>query len=431
MVKKLVLFLLIGLILGVGFSKTTIVFWHHEAPAHRVAAFQKVIKLFEKENPDIKVVQQVIPWGDAWPKTLAAIQSGTTPDFQFSIPELTITAYQAGALVPADDIIKEIDEKYGYIKSQLAPYKFDDHYWGVPIWTMPMVLLYRPSYLEKYLGTKEPPKTWNELLLAAQKITLLSSKEGETIYGIGLTAGNNLCTQEQVYTIMSNVGVEVFDKDGNLTFNTPQTLRAVEFYKDLFKFSPPGATGWAWGEIEMNFTAGKIAMMPYFGGLQKRFYELKNFDLDGVLQPYPVDGRKANLIYPNDVHIYKSAVEKGHLEAVKKFILFMMRPDINAILTAEMEPGSFVPVTEAAQKSEHYWNNPVIKAFKHLNEVIIEATNYGTLYGFEHGYAANLAIGSISGANIIAEMIQKVVTGEMGVKEAVEWAEGRMKEFLK
>jgi len=210
MVKKLVLFLLIGLILGVGFSKTTIVFWHHEAPAHRVAAFQKVIKLFEKENPDIKVVQQVIPWGDAWPKTLAAIQSGTTPDFQFSIPELTITAYQAGALVPVDDIIKEIDEKYGYIKSQLAPYKFDDHYWGVPIWTMPMVLLYRPSYLEKYLGTKEPPKTWNELLLAAQKITLLSSKEGETIYGIGLTAGNNLCTQEQVYTIMRVTSVSKF-----------------------------------------------------------------------------------------------------------------------------------------------------------------------------------------------------------------------------
>ena len=428
--KYLSLFLIV-VFAALFLAKTTIVFWHHEAPAHRVAAFQKVIKLFEKENPDIKVIQQVVPWGDAWTKTLAAIQSGTTPDFQFSIPELTITAYLAGAIIPVDDLIQEIDSRYKYIKSQLAPYKFDGHYWGVPIWTMPMILLYRPSYLKKYLGTDEPPKTWNELLLTAQKITLLSSKEGETIYGIGLTAGNNLCTQEQVYTIMSNVGVKVFDEKGNLVFNRPETWRAVEFYKDLYKFSPPGSTGWSWGEIEMNFTAGKIAMMPYFGGLQKRFYEMKNCDLDGALQPYPVDGKKANLIYPNDVHIFKSAVEKGHLEAVKKFILFMMRPDINAILTAEMEPGSFVPVTEAAQKSDHYWNNPVIKTFKHLNEVIIEATNYGTLYGFEHGYAANLAIGSISGANIMAEMIQKVVTGEMDVKEAVKWAEDRMREFLK
>jgi len=430
--KRIVTLLILLMVLTLlVFGKTTIVFWHHEAPAHRVAAFQKIINLFQKENPDIKVIQQVVPWGDAWTKTLAAIEAGTTPDFQFSIPELTITAYEANAIIPVDDIIQEIDSKYKYVKSQLAPYKIEGKYWGVPIWTMPMVLIYRPSILEKYLGTKEPPKTWNELLLAAQRITLLSSKEGNTIYGVGLTAGNNLCTQEQVYTVMANLGIKFFDENGNLTFNTPQTLRAVEFYKDLYRFSPPGSTSWAWGEIEMNFSASKIAMMPYFGGLQKRFYDLGNYDLDAVIQPYPIDGVKGNLIYPNDVHIFKSAVEKGHLDAVKKFLVFLMRPDINAILTAQMEPGSFVPITKAAQESEYYWNDPIIKTFKHMNEVIIEATNYGTLYGFETGAVVNLAIGSISGANVLAEMIQNVVTGKMSVEKAVKWAEEKMKSFIK
>lgn len=430
--RKLSFFLIIMMLISIlMLGKTTIVFWHHESPAHRVAAFQKVINMFQKENPDIRVIQQVVPWGDAWTKTLAAIEAGTTPDFQFSIPELTITAYQANAIIPVDDIIQEIDSKYQYIKSQLAPYKIEGKYWGIPIWTMPMVLIYRPSLIEKYLETKKPPKSWNELLLAAQRITLLSEKEGNTIYGIGLTAGNNLCTQEQVYTIMANLGVKFFDQSGNLAFNSPETLRAVEFYKDLYRFSPPGSTGWAWGEIEMNFSAGKIAMMPYFGGLQKRFYDLGNNDLDAVIQPYPIDGVKGNLIYPNDVHIFKSAVKKGHLEAVKKFLVFIMRPDVNAILTAKMEPGSFVPVTKAAQESEYYWNDPIIKTFKHMNKVIIEATNYGTLYGFETGSAVNLAIGSISGANVLAEMIQNVVTGKMGVKEAVNWAEEKMRSFIK
>jgi multiple sugar transport system substrate-binding protein len=428
---KKVLFVSIVLLLATFImAQTTIVFWHHESPAHRVAAFQKAVELFQQEYPDIKVVQQVVPWGDAWTKTLAAIDAGTTPDFQFSLPELTITAYQADAIIPLDNIINEIDEKYDFVDSQLEPYMIDGNYWGIPIWTMPMVLIYRPSILEEYLGTSEPPKNWNELLLAAQEITLKSAAEGERIYGIGLTAGNNLCTQEQVYTVMANVGVELFDEDGNLTFNSPETLRAVEFYKDLFKFSPPGATGWAWGEIEMNFSAGKIAMMPYFGGLQKRFYDMGNYDLDGAPQPFPVDGQRGSLTYPNDIHIFKSAREKGHLDEVYKFIRFIMRPEINAVFTAQTEPGSFVPITVEAQESDAYWNDPVISQFEHLNRVIVDEINYGKLYGFETGSAVNLAIGGISGGNLLAEMIQNVVTGRYTVEEAVAETTEKMKDFI-
>jgi ABC-type glycerol-3-phosphate transport system substrate-binding protein len=65
------------------------VFWHHEAPAYRVAAFQQVIDTFNRENPDIQVRQEVVPWGEAWSRTLAAIRAGTTPDFQFD-PSLTL-----------------------------------------------------------------------------------------------------------------------------------------------------------------------------------------------------------------------------------------------------------------------------------------------------------------------------------------------------
>ena len=53
---------------GVAFSADPVklTFWHHEAPSHRVMAFQKAIDLFEKEHPNIKVKQEVVAWGDAW-----------------------------------------------------------------------------------------------------------------------------------------------------------------------------------------------------------------------------------------------------------------------------------------------------------------------------------------------------------------------------
>jgi multiple sugar transport system substrate-binding protein len=402
-----------------------IVFWHHEAPAYRVAAFQKVIDAFEKEYPNIRVRQEVVPWGEAWSRTAAAIRAGTTPDFQFDIPELNLYAYELGGIIPVTELVKRIDAKYGFLKSQLVMYQHHGEIWGVPIWTMPMVLIYRPSMLEE--AGILPPRTWEELLEAAAKLTNPPER-----YGIMLTAGLNLLTQELAWCFMAPSGTELFDANGNVTFNSPQTVRAVAFYKELFKYSPPGSAAWIWGEAELNFGAGRIAMMPYFGGLQKRFLEdLKSTDLAAVPMPMPSEcGYARTLTYPNAVHIFKSAArDPKRLEAVFAFIEFMMRPDMNTILTAGQEPGSFVPVTEAMLAPESpYWNHPTIKAFLDLNRLLVREIRYGTLYGFEHG-VVNLGIGEIIGENVLGEVLQRVVVGGESPEAAVAWGQKRMEEL--
>ncbi|MEM3434419.1 MAG: sugar ABC transporter substrate-binding protein [Candidatus Methanomethyliaceae archaeon] len=366
-----------------------LVFWHHEAPAYRVAAFQQVIEAFHKEYPDIRVRQEVVPWGEAYSRTAAAIRAGTTPDFEFDIPDLNIYAYELGGLIPVTELVQKLDAKYGFIKSQLLMYQHHGEIWGVPIWTMPMVLIYRSSMLEK--AGLLPPRTWEELLEAAAKLT-----NPPEVYGIMLTAGLNLLTQELAWCFLTTSGTEIFDAQGNVTFNTPATVRAVTFYRDLFKYSPPGSAAWIWGEAELNFGADKIAMMPYFGGLQKRFLEdLGSTDLAGAPMPVPSTcGHTRTLTYPNAVMVFKSAArDPKRLEAVFTFIEFMLRPDMNTILTAGQEPGSFVPVTEAMlAPASPYWDHPTIKTFLDLNRLLVREVRYGTLYGFEHG-VVNLGIG--------------------------------------
>lgn len=402
-----------------------IVFWHHEAPAYRVAAFQQVIEAFQREYPNIRVRQEVVPWGEAWSRTAAAIRAGTTPDFQFDIPDLNIYAYELGGIIPVTELVERLDAKYGFIKSQLLMYQHHGEIWGVPIWTMPMVLIYRPSMLEK--AGVMPPRTWEELLEAAAKLT-----NPPEVYGIMLTAGLNLLTQELAWCFLTTSGTELFDAHGNVTFNTPATIRAVTFYRDLFKYSPPGSAAWIWGEAELNFGAGKIAMMPYFGGLQKRFLEdLGSTDLAGVPMPLPSEcGYSRTLTYPNAVMIFKSAArDPRRLEAVYSFIEFMLRPDMNTILTAGQEPGSFVPVTEAMLAPDSpYWDHSTIKAFLDLNKLLVREVRYGTLYGFEHG-VVNLGIGEIIGENILGEVLQRVIVGGQSPESAVAWAQKRMEEL--
>lgn len=414
-------------LLSVAQETVELTYWHHEAPAHRVAAHQKVIDLFEKEYPNIKIHQEVVMWGDAWPKTLAAIEAGNPPDFQYSIPDLLLTVYRANAIVPITDIVKEMDKKYHFFSGQIAPYYHKGEYWGIPIWTMVFLLTYRPSYLEEYIGTTEPPKTWEEFLDYAKKLTHVPD-----LYGIGLGGAKNLMVDEQAYCIMTTVGAKFFDEKGNIIFDSPETIKALKFYKELFQYTPPGADAWSWGEMELNIAAGTVAMAPYFPSVQKRFHEeLDSSDYAGAHMPYPPDGKPGTITYPNEIHVYKQTVVKGHLPAVEKYIKFVLRPDINYILTAVQEPGGFYPATEAASKAPEFWKDPVISRFKKTNEIAMKALEYATLYGFEYGRWVNIGIGDITGADILADVVHRIVTGQMSVEEAVKWGAKEMKKYSK
>lgn len=412
-------------------EEVELTFWHHEAPSHRVKAIEDIINKFEAEYPNIEINQEVVSWGDAWSKTLSATKAGTTPDFQLDIPDFNVFASNIDSIISVDDIVQNLDEEYTYFDNVLKMYRHGGHYWGVPINTMIFNWIYRPSYLREYVGTDAPPKTWEEVLEYAEKLTVDEDGDGETdIYGIGLVASKSLATQEFFWSILTTYGGHVYDEDGNVDFNTPETVEALKTYKKLWEYTPPEATGWIWGEAEMNFSAGKIAMMPYFPSVQKRLYDADDLDLGSAPMPTPeTGGQQATLIYPNGIMVHKSAEERGVLDEVKKFIQFVMEPENNALLTAGMEPGGFYPCTEAARESGAFWENDYVKAFPRVNDVALQEVQNGTLYGFTHDEVVNKGIGDVVGANVLAEVVQRVIVEDQEVESAVEWAHEEIEEL--
>jgi len=182
-----------------------------------------------------------------------------------------------------------------------------------------------------------------------------------------------------------------------------------------------------------------ISMAPYFPTMQKRFYEnpdpeIKK-DIAAAVQPYPKedpDGMPGNIIYPNDVHVYKQTAEDPErFEAVKKFMAFVNRPDVAAIMTCGQEPGGFYPATEAGVAPDApMWEDPVISFYPEFNKVAVETVRTGKLYSFEFGKCVNLAIGDISGALVFADVVQKIVSGAMSVEDAVAWGHKEMEKYL-
>jgi multiple sugar transport system substrate-binding protein len=403
-------------------GKVALDFWHHESPTHRVDAFQKVIDDFHKVNPGVTVTQHVVPWGDSVTKVIASLAADNPPDFIFSYPLHTITLYKTNSIMPVDDIVKEIDQKYSYIPGQAELLKYKGNYWGAPVFTMMYALTYRPSFLEEYAGIKNPPKTWDEFLEVARKTTVDTNGDGKPDqYGIALGAGKNLFTSQQIYTLMSNARSFIYDKNGKVAFNSPETVRALTFYKQLSEYAPPGVTAWAWGEQELSFASDQTAMMLGNGMPDaRRFLEMKNYDIAAAEQPYPTDGVRGGVSYVNNVSVFKKAQERGNYESVREFVNFMMLPENNAPL-CNMEPFSFLPVTKATIESDNYWQEPMVAQLADSGRAILDSIQYGKLMGLEHGGWANLAIAEVDGASILAEIAQKVFVSELTPEEAAKW----------
>ena len=247
-------------------------------------------------------------------------------------------------------------------------------------------LSYRPSYFKQYVGTTNPPKTWDQFLEYAKKCTVDVDNDGKIdIYGIGLGTAKNLLCQSEFYSLMINVGATLYDKDGKVNFNTPATVKALKFFKELSQYAPPGSTAWDWGVQEMSFASGKVAMMMGNGiPCARRFYEAKNFDLDWCEQPYPADGVRGSINFCNDVCIFKQVKDRGNYDAVKKFITFMVSPEMNTIID-NTEPMGFLPVTTAGSSYKGWWQDPMTAKFPDAAKRIIDSVKYGKLYGFEYG----------------------------------------------
>ncbi|GKT31377.1 extracellular solute-binding protein, partial [Aduncisulcus paluster] len=66
---------------------------------------------------------------------------------------------------------------------------------------------------------------------------------------------------EQVFTHLAlSAGASEFNKDGEVVFNSPNTVRTLGFYKELSHYTPPGPQWWRGRDFYMQ---GRLAMMFY------------------------------------------------------------------------------------------------------------------------------------------------------------------------
>jgi multiple sugar transport system substrate-binding protein len=156
-------------------ARTELRFWAFGREGEVVA---ELARDFEKENPDIRVRVQQIPWIAAHEKLLTAYVGETSPDVaqlgNTWIPEF-VALHSLEPLdrrIAASSIVKQAD----YFPGIWATNVLDSVTWGVPWYVDTRVLFYRKDLFDK--AGIATPHTWDEWRTALEKVRQAGAKYG-------------------------------------------------------------------------------------------------------------------------------------------------------------------------------------------------------------------------------------------------------------
>ncbi|HML21965.1 MAG TPA: extracellular solute-binding protein [Aggregatilinea sp.] len=396
-------------------DKVQLTLWHMEGTTNRIERIQTLLDEFNASQSEIEVTQEPQNWGEIYTKAPAAIAAGNAPDMLFAIPDFTPILKDLGAVQPVEDFVAELDAEHPFYPAMVEQYTYDDHTWAVPLYNMAQNMWYRKSVLEA--AGIEVPTTWDEWLAAAEALTT------DEQYGVGLPAAKNLYTDQVVYDFMIGAGAsEIYNDDGSLRFNNPETVEAYDMYNQLLQYSPADSPNWAWGEAEACFANATCAMVIQFTVISTYDTQAEGDAADLGVAPIPYkEGVEdpGTIAYANAVMLLTDDPAKQ--EAAKTFISWLLQPE-NYGRFLNMEPGLFLPVTEDGATADSFWEDPLVVKYHDQVQTMIDNSTSGRLFGFTSGRTFP-SIASISAQNLLAQTLQLVAIDGKPAADAV--AEGQ------
>jgi multiple sugar transport system substrate-binding protein len=218
----------------------------------------KIIRKFEEEHPEIKVVYEPIP-GNYMDKILLMLASRTAPDVFY------LDAFYAPAMVtynvlePLDAYIRRDSvDVADFEPALLKAFQFGGKTYGLIKDYTSVGLFYNTEMFRKE-GIERPPRNWEEFYEVSRKLTKDTNGDGKPDQW-GFCINPSL---EYLLPFIYQNGGSFFSKDGSrLTILDSAFIEALKFFVKLYKDGyavQPSDVGSAWpGDA---FGQGRIGMM--------------------------------------------------------------------------------------------------------------------------------------------------------------------------
>ncbi|MCL4561986.1 MAG: sugar ABC transporter substrate-binding protein [Chloroflexi bacterium] len=306
----------------------TIKFTHLTWMEAGIKVLNDAIADFEAKNPNIKIEQSIVGWGEAHSQFVTSLAGGVAPDIQMLGTPWNNEFYQMGALAPGDEYLPA-DFKDRFLDSALESVVFDGKIYGIPWEGADWGFYYRKDLFEKAgLDPNTPPKTWDELVEFAKKLTV--KENGKVVqWGLEIPAGG-WEGDDYFDQFLWAAGNEIAKPNDQgvwaSTLSEPSALQAFKFYYDLtntYKVMPSDVIGKTWEDVKNDFVFGKAAMI-YDGGWTTGVIKDTAKEIEGkwagAIPPAGPSGSPVTLGYPNTLVV---TAQSKHPKEAYQFLEFL------------------------------------------------------------------------------------------------------------
>jgi multiple sugar transport system substrate-binding protein len=369
------------------------------------------------QQTGVEVRVDFVGWEDITQQTAVTANTGAGPDLIIGFNEAP--HIYADKLVDMADVAAYLGQKYGGWKVMAQRYgkrAGSDMWVGLPFGASGGPLVWRKSTLNS-VGFDAPPDDHAGYLKLSQEMKRVGKPSG---FALGNAVGDgNGFAQWLVWSF----GGYLVDEENNVAINRPETIRALEYLKELYPTFIPGTI--AWGDISNNraYSAGECHMTANGVSL---YFSLKNDPAmaaiaedtymtllpKGLQQTSPMAGLTLNAM------VFKHS---RFPNAAKAFLQFMMEaeqydPWLQANLGYWSQP-------LVAYNNSATWNaDPKVSIFKGVMDT-----------GFYAGYKGPISEASAA-ANadyVMVQMCASVASGQATPQQAAAEAERRARRFFR
>ena len=396
-------------------AKLRVLRWSRFVQGDIDAYMANVKKFTDKTGVEVRVDNE--GWEDVRPKAAVAANTGAGPDIILSTND-DANLYPE-KLLDVTDLCEYLGKKYGgWFPAGEAYLRPDGKKWiGVPLGCAGSLVVYRESQV-KAAGFDAIPKDTDGFL----KLYKALHEKGTPG---GMALGNATGDSGWTHWLIWAFGASLVDKDNKVTIDSPQTLKALEYAKELYATFVPGTLSWLDPNNNKAFLDGQISITNngisiYYAAKNAQDPKVKEMaaDINHAVFPVGPVGK------PTEYHLFFNQMIMKYTkypQAAKAFLQHMMEAEqFNAWLQGG---GGYVSHPLKAYDANPIWtsdpkNTPYRDAFKNLRP----AGYPGRL-----GYASAGALGDF----IVCNMVAEAASGSKSPKEAIERAAKRAERYYK
>jgi multiple sugar transport system substrate-binding protein len=409
-------------------EKTVVEFWSTDNEEDRVDMYEEIAARYMAEHPDVEIRIVPIEEGGVSQRMATALGANRPPDIvRMGIER--VSAFAADGILDEDaagaviEAIGEDDLRAGPLAMVTNP--STGKYSAVPVDGWIQAIWYRSDSFEE--AGLEPPTSWDTINAACDALP----GTGNLLYAItiGTDTGWNYGHQVFEQIAISN-DAWPFDEEGNVTFNTPEMIEALEFNANLQRCALPGPQYWRGGREA--YELDQAGMLFYSTYIMDDLVDGSGLE-DGGTVEIAVDDLAGNtgfapeMVGPNGSASYGQlvtfAIPGGADPQAVDVLQFFMTGE-NYIDILSLAPFGKVPVLESAVEG---WSD-LSPYFQDYSPETLEqiANGYDTmqrwLFRPDYDPTQRAVIGDIEGRLLIPTVLSNIaLEGIMTPETGAEW----------